>query len=127
MTDKGLKLIAEGKVCIIIDATEPALNLNLNQAKILKKLNLPQKQNFLEFILKRLKSLGDYAISRHGKLYKSSRDAIMPIIISNYLDIEAVESVLIRNNYFGYKGLICYSIVTIFSLKIFFNKNFPKK
>lgn len=111
MVDKGLKIIAEGKVCVIIDATEPALNLNLNQTKILKKLNLPVKHNFLEFVLKRLKSLGNFAIEKYGKLYKSRRDAIMPIIVSNHMDIEAVENELIKNNYFGYKGLICFSVV----------------
>lgn len=111
MVNKGLKFIAEGKVCIIIDATEPSLNLNLNQTKILKKLNLPSKYNFLEFILKRLKSLGEKAVQTHGKLYKSRRDPIMPIIISSHLDIEPIENELIKNNYYGYKGLICFSIV----------------
>lgn len=112
MTDRGLKIIAQGKVCLIIDATEPSLNLNLSRTKILKKLNLPKKVNYLEFILKRMKSLCDRAIAQYGKLYKTRRDAIMPIIVSNHLDIESVESELIKNNYFGYKGLICFSIVT---------------
>lgn len=61
MIDEGLKLIAEGKVSILIDTCDPDLSQKLGCPKLLYKFKHLDGMNLLQFYLKRLKDLGSLA------------------------------------------------------------------
>jgi hypothetical protein len=83
---------------------------------VTKKLEFPVRKNILEIILQRLKNLGKLAISKYGKGYESAREPIMPVICVNEVDIDIVEDRLITNNYYNYKGLLCFCCVRILKI-----------
>lgn len=41
----------------------------------------------------------------------------MPVICVNEVDIDIVDQRLINNDYYGYKGLLCFCCVSIFLSK----------
>lgn len=113
MVDSALKLIANGQVCVIIDCSDPSISIELGEPKVTKMLDFPVKKNILQILLERLKNLGKLAIKTYGKGYESAREPIMPVICVNELDIDTVEDKLISNNYYGYKGLLCFCCVSL--------------
>jgi len=90
MINDGLKLIAEGKVSVIIDACDPSLHQKLGCPKLLYRFEALNNMNLLEFILKRLKDLGSLAEKKHGKIIEH-RDPIIPIICVNETEIDLIE------------------------------------
>ena len=112
MIEQSLKMIAKGKMCVVIDCTAVAKSLSGGQPKILKKLNFPVKMNLLEFFLTRLKDLGSLVVRKFGKGYTSNREPILPIFCVNEADIDAVENNLLSENYYGYKGMLCFCTVS---------------
>lgn len=113
MVDSALRVIANGQVCVILDCSDPSISIDLEEPKVTKKLDFPVKKNILQIKLQRLKNLGKLAVSKFGKGYESSREPIMPVICVNESDIDIVEDRLISNNYYGYKGLLCFCCVRI--------------
>jgi hypothetical protein len=67
--------------------------------------------NLLQFFLGRIRDLGNLAIQKYGSKLKN-RDPILPIICVNDHEIEEVEELLNKNNYYGYNGLLCFSTVS---------------
>ena len=109
--EEGLQIIAEGKVSVLIDACDPAFGQKLGTPKLLYKIKSFDNVSLLELYLKRLKDLGSLATQKYGKK-QYQRDPILPIICVNDHEIEEVEQELIKNNYFGYSGLLCFSTVS---------------
>lgn len=105
-----MQLIAEGKVSVLIDACDPCIGQRLGSPKLLYKFKSFENISLLELYLKRLKDLGSLAQQKYGKKH-FQRDPILPIICVNDHEIEEVEQELIKNNYFGYSGLYCFSTV----------------
>lgn len=113
MIEQSLKLISEGKISVILDASNPfqlaesetpVCTSNLN-------LNLPIDFSILEFFLNRLKDLGNLAIEKFGKNYEQKREAILAIICLSEGDIDEVEETLLSKNYYGYEGVLCFCTV----------------
>ena len=52
------------------------------------------------------------AINKYGKGFEIDREPILPVICVNELDVDKVEEELLKNNYYGYKGVLCFSCVS---------------
>jgi hypothetical protein len=117
MIENSLKKISEGKMSVVIDASDPKIIYNLAEPKILKKFGKIRPINSLEYILSKLKSLGELALKKYGKNFEDSRDPIMPVVICSSAEIEEVEHDLFKNRYYGYKGMLCITVVRKNSLK----------
>lgn len=115
---EGLQIIAEGKLAVLIDACDPCMGQCLRTPKLLYKLKSFENISLLELYLKRLKDLGNLAQQKYGK-NNLQRDPILPVICVNDHEIEEVEQELVKNNYFGYSGLLCFS--TVKESKLFSN------
>ena len=63
----------------------------------------------VEIVLKKMRMIGQRAISKYGKNYKSTREPIMILIMANEHQIENIENTLVEEQYFDYKGVICLS------------------
>ena len=112
MIDKSLKMIANGMLSVIIDCSEAEISRELGIPKLLKKLDVPNRLSLVEIITKRLKDLGAVAVSKYGRGFEIEREPILPVICVNELDVDQVEEELLKNDYFGYKGILCFGCVS---------------
>ena len=112
----GLKAIAHGKTAIIIDASDPGLHLKLNGVpQLLKRIPTERPIHMLELMLNRLKDLGNHAMDQFGEGYDATRrDPILVVLCVNEMDIGIIEDELVQLNYYGYKGILCFTIVSDF-------------
>ena len=117
MIESSLKMIANGLLSIVIDCSDPEISRKLGEPKALKKLDLPNNLSLLEIIICRLKDLGTVATGKYGKGFEWEREAILPVICVNELDVEKVEEELLKNDYFGYKGILCFGCVSSTSVQ----------
>lgn len=107
----GLKLISEGKVGLILNFSGFKHGLGLPKNKALYTPPWPYSISILEFYLHRLKSLGQYAIKKHGKNYLKKREPILIFLQTNEESIDSIDRFLLSNDYFGYQGIICFATV----------------
>jgi len=63
--------------------------------------------------LTRLKGLGRLSVEKFGKNYSKDREPIFVVICVNELDLDVVEEELLKNEYYGYKGILCFGCVSI--------------
>lgn len=68
--------------------------------------------SIIEIIVSRLKDLGSIAIGKYGKGFEIEREPILPVICVNELDVDIVEEELLKNDYYGYKGILCFGCVS---------------
>jgi len=112
MFDLGLKLISEGKVGVILNFAGFKQELGLPKNKCLYTPPWPYSISILEFYLHRLKSLGQYAVKKHGKNYLKKREPILIFLQTNEESIDSIDRYLLSNDYFGYQGIICFATVS---------------
>lgn len=120
MIEQSLRLISQGKMCTVIDATCPLQLMEEKEPVSTKKfdLGLPLKFTILEFFLKRLKDLGNLAVEKFGRNFQGKREPILVIICVSEGDVDEVDEVLERENYYGYEGVLCFCTVR---MEIMFN------
>lgn len=118
MVDVAFKQISQGAVAVVIGDLNPAQSQGLSSPKILTALDVPGKINLIKFLLSRLRDLGRFSIQRFGKNYSHDREPIFAVICVNELDVDQVEEELLKNDYFGYKGILCFGCVSFQDLNI---------
>jgi hypothetical protein len=109
--ENGLKLISEGKLAVILNFSGFKEDMNLKGPRALNEPNWPWKISLLEFYLYRLKGLSRLAIKNYGKNFSKSREPIFVFIQANEKEIDAIDNYMVKHDYFGYKGIICFSTV----------------
>lgn len=118
--DIGMKAIADGKVCVIINGAGLAEKMKLTHPKICYYPGWPLECSVIEYFLKRLKGIGQCALKKYEKGYEGNREPIMVLLMINEYEIDEIENFLVGERYFGYTGIICLSQVNFFFLnKIF--------
>lgn len=123
MIEKSLKMISEGKMCVVIDATASMQLLESDEPACTKKnlgFGLPVNFSILEFFFKRLKDLGSLAVEKFGKNHGFNREPILVVVAVSEGDIDEVDEELVKNGYYGYQGVLCFCTVR----KLFFLKYF---
>lgn len=112
LEEKGMKMIADGKVSVVINGAGLAERMNLTSPRLCHAPAWPLECSVIEFFLKKLKGLGQTAVKLHGKGYAGNREPIMVLLMINEYEIDIIESFLVGEKYFGYTGIICLSQVS---------------
>lgn len=113
LKEMGLKMIADGKVSVVINGAGLAEKMNLPSPRLCHSPAWPLECSVIEFFLKKLKGLGQTAVKIHGKGYAGNREPIMVLLMINEYEIDIIESFLVGEKYFGYTGIICLSQVSL--------------
>jgi hypothetical protein len=71
--------------------------------------NWPVDMSLLEYYLHRLKGLSRLAIKQFGKNFEKHREPILVFIQTNESQIDQVDQFLLKFDYFGYQGIICFA------------------
>jgi hypothetical protein len=66
----------------------------LGEPKITKIIDFPLKINILQFLLAKLKNLGDLAVGKFGKGFEQERPPILVVLCINEIDYEVVSDIL---------------------------------
>jgi len=109
--DVGYDLIAQGKVALILNVSGMGNKLQLGSPKCLHPLAWFDNKSLLEYYITRVRALGDAALSKHGKKYTKSRAPILLFVMANDKNVQQIDDALVKNNYYGYHGIICFSSV----------------
>lgn len=121
MRDKGLRMISEGKVCVILNGSGLSEHMKLKKPKISHYPGWPLECSVIEYFLKKLRGIGQCAVKTYGKNFSGNREPIMVLLMVNEYEIDDIENFLVGEKYFGYTGIICLSQV---KLRISFLKKF---
>ena len=103
--------ISEGKLAIILNFSGLNEQLKYLKTKALVSPSWPLDIAYLEFYIKKLKSLGQYAVKKFGKNYDKKREPILLFIQCNERDIDNIDKFLVAREYFNYQGIICFATV----------------
>jgi len=71
--------------------------------------NWPVDMSLLEYYLRRLKGLSRLAIKQFGKNFEKQREPILVFMQTNESQIDQVDLFLLKFDYFGYQGIICFA------------------
>ena len=119
MREIGLKTISEGQLCVIVNGAGTGDMLSKGVPKMAFKPKWELDCTLIEYLLNKLRVIGDVAVKAHGKNFKGNRQPIMVLLMANEYQIEDVEQFLVKNKYFFYTGIICLSQVKTHNLGLF--------
>jgi hypothetical protein len=111
--ENGLKLISEGKLAVMLNFSGFKEELNMGNKRALYKPKWDMDITLLEFYLHRFKGLSRLAVKNYGKNYQKSREPILVFIQTNETQIDAIDNYMLKHDYFGYQGIICFSTVSL--------------
>lgn len=107
--EEGLESIARGELGVIINSAGISASDSVSKPKVMHYPKWKLECSLLEYVLKKLKTIGDYAINKFGRNFKGPREPIMVLLMANEYEIGNLEDFLITNRYFNYSGIICLS------------------
>lgn len=73
------------------------------------KPNWPVDMSLLEYYIHRLRGLSRLAVKSYGKNFDKQREPILLFIQTNESEIDMVDQFLLKFDYFGYQGVICFA------------------
>lgn len=109
--NKGLKVISEGKLAVMINFSGFKEDLGLDSNRAIYTPAWSQNITLVEFYLHRLKGISRLAVNRYGKNYSKQREPILVFIQTNETQIDTLDNHMLKYDYFGYQGIICFSTV----------------
>lgn len=100
--DIGLKIISQGKVCVVLNISGFHRTFNQKKAKCLHMLDFAGGITIIELFIKRLKNLGSMAIKKYGQNFERTREPILLILLSSAVEILEIDRFISSRNHFGY-------------------------
>ena len=110
--ENGLRLISEGKLAIMLNFSGFKEELGLEQVRALHKPQWSLDITLVEFFLHRFKGLSRLAVKNYGKNYPTQREPILVFIQASETQIDAIDNYMLKHDYFGYQGIVCFSTVS---------------
>jgi len=110
--ERGLQLISEGKIACVFNATELREDSYMTKPLCLTEIEYSgTKMTLLQAAIHRIEYLGKLAVEKFGKKYSNNRSPILLLIETSEISSDQITSVLSKNKYFGYLGIISYTTV----------------
>ena len=103
--DKGQKEISEGKLAVILLASEIFFDKNLQYETLATKtLNIPSKTNILNMMIQKVKCLARKAVKKYGKNYNGKREPILLCIMTSETENDNIYTSQELENFYGYSS-----------------------
>ena len=103
--EKGLKEISEGKLAVILLASEILFHKDHQyESMATKNLDLPSKSNILEVMIQKVKALANQAIKKYGKNYIGNREPILQCIMTSETENDNIYTSQELENFYGYSS-----------------------
>ena len=96
-------------MAVLINFSGFKSELQLDEPRPTKRPNWPLDMSLLEMYLHRLKGLSRFAVKLFGKNFEKQREPILVFVQTNETQIDAVDQFLLKFEYFGYQGIICFA------------------
>ena len=109
----GIEAVSQGKLGIVLDFSGVHQSHKGENCKALIDSLFPVKMSYLEYMLRKIKSVGDQCTKKSTKINDTGRDPIMVFVQTNELFSKAIIDALVENSYFGYRGIIVCQTVSI--------------
>lgn len=111
----GMETVSEGKLGVIINFSGFCENLGLPLPKALYSNMMPGNISVIEYLIRKVKAVGQHAIKKVGKHNTLKRDPILIMIQTNERNHDIIDAFLVNKKYFNYQGVIAFSSVSVYS------------